>query len=305
MPNLLNKKRIKETTQTENESLGSITLGETLPNEYIPSIDLSNYIDADLNLGNPNKTGISNSFTDTSLNFALSNAKIKANHIANNTTEAIAENKIDSNLIKISSSSELGVLLPDNGNYILKDIPTKTDLNLTEAKTSQFVIKTFQGLGTFVSGTPNPETADIQVTYAANTRLVICDFSINLTYSKFQRYIKLDVIPFIFLPDNKTKNISLMVSKTPLQQTNYTISQSADVTILDNFKLEGVGRDINDRRVLSFVHDMTLLSTPELKSTYYYYLVYTASELDNVYRYATKVYATIFYGEPAFDRLIL
>ncbi len=59
MPNLSNKNRqLKPATQIEQNTLNSITNNAPLPAEFIPGIDVTNYIDPSDNIGDSAKTGI-------------------------------------------------------------------------------------------------------------------------------------------------------------------------------------------------------------------------------------------------------
>lgn len=61
MPNIANKNRqLQPVTSVEQETLNSITNNKPLPTEFIPGIDVTNYIDPNDNVqpGNSNKTGI-------------------------------------------------------------------------------------------------------------------------------------------------------------------------------------------------------------------------------------------------------
>lgn len=102
MPTLFDKIRTAAfgglKTSREQQTLDKVTGGKPLPAEYIPAVDLGNYIDPDTSLGDPDKTGIFGTLTTTIVDKLFGNpstgAKLKPRYLFGNTSAAVSEGRV-------------------------------------------------------------------------------------------------------------------------------------------------------------------------------------------------------------------
>lgn len=95
MPSLSQKKRENDSTVLEQDTLNALTAGKTLPSEYIPAVNVGNYIDPDNTLGNANLTGIYGSFDQTGIdNVFGGTGKVKPSMIYGNSAQAGGTNGV-------------------------------------------------------------------------------------------------------------------------------------------------------------------------------------------------------------------
>jgi hypothetical protein len=156
MPTIQNKRRTDPTDTGEINSIEAVTKGKTLPNEYIPAINLDNVIDLSQPAGSQGDsadTGITGKVSQNSLDKIFGGTgKIKTGYLLNNSIEASQENRISDNLIKVESSGPLRQF-SQTGSYIGDELykKTETDKQILIAP-MHIEYKTFLGLTTFVRG---------------------------------------------------------------------------------------------------------------------------------------------------------
>jgi len=89
MPSLSQKKRENDSTVLEQDTLNNMTAGKTLPSEYIPAINMANFIDPDTSTGDANKTGFYGGLTQTGVDNIFGGVgKLKPAMIYGNSAQA-------------------------------------------------------------------------------------------------------------------------------------------------------------------------------------------------------------------------
>ena len=276
MPNINNKNRDLPATSDEQAIFGGATDGLPIPSEYIPGIDLGNYINPTdtQNPGDPKKTGIRGFFTQNIWQKIMVNAKIVVDQLKGNTEAAIAEKKISSELIYPEPGTLYDTLDPSSDDYFGKTwffsrARIKEIMETWSKQAGRFV---FTDLLTWVPGSPS--TGNEQIIYTpGDENLFTHSWAINVTTEN--RVIKFWIKYYLFLGPVEV-DLVLKRSSTP--------GFTADVTEIGRQRL-----GTNTGNICSNVFYVD--DGEKSIDTYYYRLYYVAfGALNNIYRYATQVY---------------